>query len=294
MAQTQQRKSRNRRNTGERRVTPIAMPTTPIGPMATIDEDRERNARWTVASAIVSGVILGVLGAMVGLALGLLAALVAGLVIGIGGGIVIHRRAPEVAVRAIGATPVAPGALPRVDTVLDGLSATFGVVTPTLAVLDDIVPNACIVATRTGSVIVVTTGLTESMTVVELEGVLAHLMAQQRLNAVGRGTTGAGIALLLGPLGRRGGIAHRLTGSGRLFRADAIAAVAVRYPLGLRDALNKMANGPLPQVGSLFISSRFHVLRWLFVDPSVALRSREDAFGDLDATSVRCAALEEW
>jgi hypothetical protein len=79
-----------------------------------------------------------------------------------------------------------------------------------------------------------------------------------------------------------------------LFRADAVAAVAVRYPLGLRDGLNKMANASLPQAGSLFTSPRFDVLRWLFVDPSVARRSREDSFDDLDATSVRCSALEEW
>ena len=128
----------------------------------------------------------------------------------------------------------------------------MGVATPSVAVLVDEVPNAAIVATKAGPTVVLTTGLVSALSVVELEGVLAHLLARQRLEAVERGTAGGGVALLLGALGRRGAIAHRLIGQGRLLRADEVAALAVRYPPGLAAALGSWSAAGAPAPGSLF------------------------------------------
>ena len=183
---------------------------------------------------------------------------------------------------------------PRVASLLDVLGATFGVAPSRLRVVTDPVANAAMVDGKDGPTIVLTTGLLSTLTLVELEGVLGHLLARQRLDAVRRGTVGAGLALLLGPIGRRPNVAHRLTGRGGLFRADEIAAVTVRYPVGLAGALATMINGPLPQSGSLFASPVYDTTRWLFVDPSIARRAADEMVGDVDATTVRMAALLEW
>ena len=206
----------------------------------------------------------------------------------------VHHNAATATVHAIGATAVELSRVPRVEALLDSLSASFGVAIPELALLDDQIPNATIVARGGVRTIIVTSGLLARCTVVELEGVLGHLLARERLGWVERATTGGGIALLLGPIGRRGSFAHSLVGKGALFRSDEIAAATVRYPTGLANALQVMIDAPIPEEGSFFASNSFDALRWLFVDPSVAHRSREEAFDDVDATSVRRSALLEW
>jgi hypothetical protein len=84
-------------------------------------------------------------------------------------------------------------------------------------------------------------------------------------------------------------------GQNREYRADVVGASIVRYPSGLLGALCAMTDAPPPAPGSLFASpSRFGPTRWVWIDPSVG--HRQDALdpGDLDATSVRAAALSEW
>jgi len=165
--------------------------------------------------------------------------------------------------------------------------------TPGITILDDPVRNAGIYGNRMAPTIVVTTGLLSSLDLIELEGVLAHLLAHERLDAVQRGSAGAGLALLLGPVGQKASVAHRLTGRNRLWEADGIAVLTVRYPKGLAAALLKIENGPLPEANSFFASRYYASLRWLFIDPSILRRSDEEIIGDLDATSVRRRALNE-
>ena len=261
------------------------------GALSIFDAERRGNHHWPRRAALTGAVVGGLVVVAIFALLSLPIAVVLGLLTGVGIYFLIRRAAPGGVVRSIGAGVVEPGQLPRVETLLDGLSVTMGVAKPSVAVLLDQVPNAAIVADRNGPSIIVTTGLVAALSVVELESVLAQLLAQQRLDAVERGTTGAGIALLLGSLGRRR--AHALTGRGRLFRADELAALAVRYPPGLAAALGIMEQAAPPAEGSFFASSVYDSLRWLFVDPSVSRRSREEALGDLDATSVRRRKLEE-
>jgi len=270
----------------------VAHPDVP-GPLSSIDAERSRNRTWATRTAIVAGVVLGLLFSILGLPISIPAGIALGVVVAVAASIAIRKAGPAAAIRSIGAVPAAPGSLPRVETLLSGLSVTMGVAAPGISMLVDDIPNAAIVGKRGGATIVVTTGLLEHLSVVELEGVLAHLLAHERLDAVERGTAGAGYALLLGGLGRRGGRAHRLTGEGRLYRADEVAVLSVRYPPGLADALSEMERGPLPAPGSLFGSSVYDTLRWLFIDPSITRRAATDEVGDVDATSVRRRALLE-
>ncbi len=54
-------------------------------------------------------------------------------------------------------------------------------------------------------------------------------------------------------------------------------------------------DAPAPVEGSFFASpSRFGSTRWVWIDPSVGHRHDVPLPGDLDATSVRAAALSEW
>ena len=90
------------------------------------------------------------------------------------------------------------------------------------------------------------------------------------------------------------GLLRRCVGEGREYRADIVGASAVRFPRGLLDALRLMEQAPAPAGNSVFGPARFAATRYVWIDPSVGHRDEPVAVGDLDATSVRAAALSEW
>ena len=66
---------------------------------------------------------------------------------------------------------------------------------------------------------------------IELEGVVAHELAHVKRHD-------NGVAVVASLLARFGGegVLHRCMGKSREYRADVVAASAVRYPRGLLDA----------------------------------------------------------
>ena len=288
-------RGRGRQNTrhNERPISAIAPSEMLHGPLTHIEEIRRRNHRWPMLAYLGFGIVFGLIGALICLPISMVAFVPLGVLITIFVAWLLSKWAPGGPGRVIGGAPVAQGQLPRVDVLLDALSTSFGVTTPSVTILDDPVRNAGIYGTRMAPSIVVTTGLLTSLDLIELEGVLAHLLAHERLDAVQRASAGAGLALILGPLGQKASVAHRLTGRNRLWEADEIAVLTVRYPKGLASALLKIENGPLPESNSFFSSRYYSTLRWLFIDPSILRRSDEESIGDLDATSVRRRALNE-
>ena len=80
----------------------------------------------------------------------------------------------------------------------------------------------------------------------------------------------------------------------REYRADVVGASAVRFPRGLLDALRLMEHAAAPAGNSVFGPSRLAATRYVWIDPSVGRRDGPAPVGDLDATSVRAAALSEW
>ena len=297
-SQNNRRRGQNRSNRSQRsrrdaeRVVPgpVAHPDIP-GPLAWIDTVRVKNRRWPLTASVVIALIVGVLAALVGIPFSPVIAVIVGVIVGLAVFFGVRKAAPAGTMRAI-AGPIAPaGSLPRVETLLSGLGVTMGVSTPSISILVDEVPNAASFGSRSEPRLLLTTGLLDTMSVVELEGVLAHLLAHQRLDAVERGTFGAGLALLLGGIGRRR--AHRFTGDHRLYSADEVACIIDRYPPGLASALQKMEQASLPSADSFFASGTYDTLRWLFIDPSIARRASTDEVGDLDATGVRRRVLAE-
>jgi Zn-dependent protease with chaperone function len=202
------------------------------------------------------------------------------------------RLSPRLALRRIGARLADEDDDPRLFNVTEGLCATFGLSMPTLHILEDPVPNACALGENARRAdLVVTSGLLNTLHLVELEGVIAHELAH-----VKRGDNGVScVAITLASMWGGEKTLRRCVGESREYRADVIAASVVRYPSGLLAALCAMEAGPPPGTGSFFASSsRFGATRWVWIDPSVGHRDDPVEPGDLDATSVRAAALSEW
>jgi Zn-dependent protease with chaperone function len=249
--------------------------------------NRRRAVSMCVWAAAAPAVVVGVVLALaVSPIVGVVALVVVALVVGVG----VWRAAPGVALRQVGAVPLAEEDNPRLFNLTEGLCATFGLRPPELYVIYDAVPNACALGRDDDSAaLVVTSGLLETMGPIELEGVIAHELAHVKRhdNSV------SVVALTLAKFGGAG-LVRRSVGEGREYRADVIGASAVRYPRGLLDALRLMQGAPAPAGNSVFGPARLPATQFLWIDPSVGHRDEPVAVGDLNATSVRAAALNEW
>lgn len=172
----------------------------------------------------------------------------------------------------------------RLLIVLDRLAATFGVDGVNSIIVDDPCYNAALVPNGETYSLFVTNALVRDLPLIELEGVVAHCLARQRLGLLAREsaacTTSAGADARLS-----------LAGAGQSYRADEVAAAAIRYPLGLAGALRKCAAQTVAP-SSFFASPAYAQWRWVWFD---LWTGRPPAtFDDLDDVTIRARALEEW
>jgi Zn-dependent protease with chaperone function len=274
--------------------------------VATIDrshENREEsgairaNHRRAVRMCLVPGLVLGIIIGVVLAALGIpvyLAAVVF-VVVAAGGLVILWQRAPGAVLRAVGAQPSREMDRPRLHNLVDGLCATMGLPQPTIAVVDSPVPNAMSIGRdpRTAT-LVVTSALDRYLTLVELEGVLAHELVHVKRHDTVLATVAVSVlapfSLLMG-LPSATERVHSLIGRGREFDADQRAAGVVRYPPGIGSALEAMLDspdrtGPWPPGRGRTAA----LTRWLWVDPMVGLPAGQSVEGNLDDTRVRAAA----
>ena len=242
---------------------------------------------WT---ALIPAVLIG---ALLLSAVSVVSGVIAFVVVGLLFAYAVWRMAPWLSMRRIAAAPADEIDYPRYYNITQGLCATFGLRMPTLHIVDDAVPNACALGRDArSSDLVVTTGLLRSVGPIELEGVIAHELAHVKRGDNGVSSIGITLASLFGGEATlRRCIGARAS---REYRADVVGASTVRYPRGLLDALRLMMESPPPRAGSVFAAPRFGGTRWVWIDPSVGHRGDELVPGDLDATSVRAAALSEW
>jgi len=172
----------------------------------------------------------------------------------------------------------------RLTTIVARLSATFGLSDVSSFVVDDAMYNGALVPNGNGFSLFVTSGVMSDFDLLELEGVVAHLMARERLGQLERVTASA----LLGSDGLR---AAELAGVGSTYRADEVAAAAIRHPMGLASALSKCSLQTMVP-GSFFAGEKYRESRWVWFN--VHADRSEIEWGDLDDVSVRSRALAEW
>jgi Zn-dependent protease with chaperone function len=245
----------------------------------------------------VPGAVVGVVAAVVVAALGLpLVAVVVLVVVTLGIAAVVWSTAPARVLASLGASPSSEAEHPRLHNLVDGLCATMGLEPPTIAVVDSDVPNALAVGRDPRSAtLVVTTGLDQALTLVQLEGVLAHELVHIKRNDTVLSAVAVVIAvpwsLVRGiPVGVEA--VHGLVGRGREFSADRRASLIVRYPSGIGSALGTMVassedGSPWPPAPGRVAA----LTRWLWVDPMAGPTAGESPEGNLDDTRVRAAAL---
>ena len=136
---------------------------------------------------------------------------------------------------------------PRLHNLVDGLCAVAGVAKPELHVKDDNRPDACSLGVDSERAhLVVTSGLLEALTRVELEAVLAHELAHIKQLDIAPATVIAGLGQ--NPVG---GIVRAVAGRtptdrgfGTEPQADLDGVGITRYPPGLISALEKVAAAP--------------------------------------------------
>ena len=172
----------------------------------------------------------------------------------------------------------------RLVTVLDRLSATFGVNSVNAVIVEDPGYNAALVPSPQGYSLFVTDALMRDFELIELEGVVAHCLARQRLGLLARESVSC--------LGTMSDASRRiLAGPGTTYRADEVAAATIRYPLGIAGALHKCSGQMIPP--SSFLSTpRYAQWRWIWFD--VRSDRREIDITDLDDAELRALALQEW
>jgi Zn-dependent protease with chaperone function len=258
---------------------------------AEIRANRRRARLLVVAAGAVPGVVVLL---AVAAAAGPLFGVVAGVVFAGAVAVLVWVRAAARALRLVGGAPLEADDEPGLANLVAGLCATFGVPMPRLWLVDDPVPNACSLGRGpSASVLVVTSGLLDALGLIETEGVVAHELAHVKRHDTAVSEVAVTICAPLVRLTGSDRLLHRAVGFGREYRADQVAAATVRYPPGLRGALEAMERGPAPGPGSVFTGSRWLATRWLWIDPMVGAR-QAPAVGEIDATGVRRAALAEW
>ena len=177
--------------------------------------------------AIVGGVVVLIVAAVVALVLAAVAYLYAG----------------PLVLRLSHARPVSPDEEPRYHNLVEGLCVSAGLPKPELYVIDDEAPNSFATGRDPAhAAIVVTTGLLQKLSRMELEGIVAHELSHIRANDTL--VTGLGTALVGLPFSPAGALADRLlaslVGRGRERDADIGGVRLTRYPPGLAAALEKV------------------------------------------------------
>jgi heat shock protein HtpX len=153
---------------------------------------------------VITALVAMVLGSLIGRAL---LGVVLGVALAVFGIIWAYTSANSLLLRVSRAKTATEQQQPRLHNLVHGVCMTAGVQPPEIYVIDDLAPNALVVAVSPQkSALAVTTGMLMDCDRVELEGVVAHLVSRLRSGQAIAGTLTAvliGAPLLLSQLGLR-------------------------------------------------------------------------------------------
>jgi heat shock protein HtpX len=161
----------------------------------------------------------------------------------ISGGVValLLVHADEYALARCHASPADPVVHARFHNVVEGLCVAAGLPKPSLhVVLDEPAPNALALgrAPRTAA-LVVTAGLLEKLSRIELEGVVAHELTHIK------GADSLMSTIAIATVGRVApGLVRKVVGGSPETLADVTGVALTRYPPGLISALEKLRDDP--------------------------------------------------
>lgn len=205
--------------------------------MGPLEENRRRGRALYVTSVAVIATLLVV---VVGLLGRPFVGLVLGVAVGAGVTELAARRATPTALAKAKAVPADPLEHARLHNLVEGLCVASGVTKPSLHVIDDPALNALTVGRDARhAAIAVTTGLLNALTVVELEGVVAHELSHVKVLDIVPGTLAVTLVGTLFP-----GLIPKVVAPRRESTADVTGVRLTRYPPGLISALEKLRDDP--------------------------------------------------
>lgn len=192
-----------------------------------------------IAPALLPALVVAVVVALLfDLPLSLVLALVAALVVG--GAIAwwLERRAPDAALRSLGAIPLPEGAEPRLESLVESICASHGISEPKLYLVESRAPDAAVAGNANDTRLVVTTGALRQLDRLELEAVVARELVQFG-NGIHAATVLAAVTPFYGPFAAR--VRERVLDDRRLASVDIEGVQLTRYPPALAGAFEKAA-----------------------------------------------------
>ncbi len=168
-----------------------------------------------------------------------LTAIVPAVVVGGGVAALLWLNAPQSALSALGARPLARGEYPRLENLVDGLCTTHGFNRPSLHVVETPAINAASAGRRElAAHLILTRGALTELDRLELEAVVARQLCEIR-RGVAMETARASVARIpgIGALAVR--LAGGATGDDRVTDIDIEAVRLTSYPPALASALSK-------------------------------------------------------
>lgn len=191
-------------------------------------------------ASLVAGAFAAIIALLVFVVLALTGLVVLGLalgvVVGLGAAFLAHWYGTAITLRLSGAVAADPARYARLHNLVEGLCVASGLPKPDLYVIDDSAPNA-FAAGRSSkhAVVVVTTGLLESLDRMELEAILAHELSHIKSRDIVVSTLAVTTVGLVAP-----SLVPTAVGANREARADRSAVELTRFPPALISALEKL------------------------------------------------------
>lgn len=201
-------------------------------------------------SGIVGGVVVGLLSGS------WIAAIVALVGVALVAAALAYLLAERVSLALLGARPLGEGGSQQLRNQLEELCARTGVNEPDLYTVGPGAPAIASVGRGSDVAFVVTDGLSDELTVVELEAAVARELAKVRSGSTTVDTLA--VTFLTMPLGKIAGLGNRLLhwlrGADHDAKADLDGVAITRYPPGMGAALAKMQrpSGTPAAVGHLW------------------------------------------